>query len=269
MKKLTLTMMALAALFASHAKEIEIEEDGTTTPFKKIENKAFKPGEKLVYRLTYGFMDAGEATLTVDETEKEVRGRKLWRVRGIGKTISAFEWFYKVNDRYESYMDAEGLFPWLFVRRVNEGGYIINQDYTFYQHQNKVDNGAGKKFDVPHMVQDMISSFYYARTLDYSKAKVGDKFLVNIFLDDELYPTSIKFLGKEIVKTRTGKYRCLKFAPVVQEGRVFNSEEDLTVWITDDGNKIPIMAKANLKVGSMKMHLVSWDGLSNAMSEVK
>ena len=98
---------------------------------------------------------------------------------------------------------------------------------------------------------------------------MGDKFLVNIFLDDELYPTSIKFLGKEIVKTRTGKYRCLKFAQVVQEGRVFNSEEDLTVWITDDGNKIPIMAKASLKVGSMKMHLVSWDGLSNAMSEVK
>ncbi len=269
MKKLGITIIALAALFASHAAEVELENDATTVPFKKVENKAFKPGEKLVYRLTYGFMDAGEATLTVDETDKEVRGRKLWRVRGIGKTISAFEWFYKVNDRYESYVDAEGLFPWLFVRRVNEGGYIINQDYTFYQHQNKVDNGAGKKFDVPHMVQDMISSFYYARTLDYSKAKVGDKFLVNIFLDDELYPTSIKFLGKEIVKTRTGKYRCLKFAPVVKEGRVFNSEEDLTVWITDDGNKIPIMAKASLKVGSMKMHLVSWDGLSNAMSEVK
>lgn len=269
MKKITLTMMALVALFVCHAEEIDGEEDISTVPFKKIDNKAFKPGEKLIYRLTYGFMDAGEATLSVDETDKMVRGRKLWRVRGIGKTISAFEWFYKVNDRYESYIDSEGLFPWLFVRRVDEGGYLINQDYTFYQHQNKVDNGAGKKFDVPNMVQDMISSFYYARTIDYSKAKVGDKFMVNIFLDDELYPTQIKFLGKEVVKTRTGKYRCLKFAPVVQEGRVFNSEEDLTIWITDDGNKIPIMAKANLKVGSMKMHLVRWEGLSNPMAEVK
>lgn len=268
MKKLGLAFLALTAILASHANEIGLEDGNGKVDFKKVENSAFKPGEKLIYRLSYGIFDAGEATLTVDETDKEVRGRKLWRVRGIGRTISAFEWFYKVNDRYESYMDAEGMFPWLFVRRVDEGGYKINQDYTFYQHQNKVDNGEGKKFDVPNMVQDMISSFYYARTLDFSQAKKGDRYLVNIFLDDELYPTEIKYLGKEIVKTRTGKYRCHKFAPVVQEGRVFNSEEDLTVWITDDGNKIPIMAKANIKVGSMKMHLVDWAGLSNEMAKV-
>jgi hypothetical protein len=267
MKKLTLAFLALGALFTSHATELE--EGDSNNKFKPVENKAFKPGEKLVYRLSYGIFDAGEAVLTVDESEKEVQGRKLWRVRGVGKTISAFEWFYKVNDRYESYMDAEGLFPWLFVRRVNEGGYKIEQDYTFYQHKNKVDNGEGKNFDVPNMVQDMISSFYFARTLDYDNAKEGDEFLVNIFLDDELYPTKIKYKGKEVIKTRTGKYRCHKFAPVVQEGRVFGSEEDLTVWITDDGNKIPIMAKANLKVGSMKMHLVQWEGSSNPMSKVK
>lgn len=269
MKKLSMAVLAIAAFFVSHGMETLPGDEIAAGTFKKVENKAFKPGEKLIYRLTYGIFDAGEATLTVDETEKEVNGRKLWRVRGIGKTISAFEWFYKVNDRYESYMDAEGMFPWLFIRRVNEGGYKIEQDYTFFQHLNKVDNGAGKKFSVPNMVQDMISSFYYARTLDFNKAKQGDTYLVNIFLDDELYPTKIKFLGKEVVKTRTGKYRCLKFAPVVQEGRVFNSEEDLTVWITDDGNKIPIMAKADIKVGSMKMHLVDWDGLSNPMAKVE
>lgn len=266
MKNIGLAILAMSAIFAGHGVEADDEVDKDA--FKTVNQKAFKPGEKLIYRLTYGVFDAGEATLSVEETSKMVRGRKLWKVKGIGKTISAFEWFYKVNDRYESYMDAEGMFPWLFIRRVNEGGYIINQDYTFHQHQNKVDNGAGKKFDIPAMAQDMISSFYYARTIDYSKAKVGDKFLVNIFLDDELYPAKIKYLGKEIIKTRRGKFRCLKFAPVVQEGRVFNSEEDLTVWITDDANKIPIMARANLKVGSMKMHLVDWAGLSNPMAKV-
>ncbi len=265
MKKLGLILIACCTVLISRANDINTSTDAS---FKKIPNTAFKPGEKLTYRLSYGIFDAGEAVLTVDETDREIQGRKLWRVKGTGKTISAFEWFYKVNDRYESYIDAEGMFPWVFIRRVNEGGYIINQDYTFYQHKNKVDNGAGKKFDVPNMVQDMISSFYYARTLDFSNAKKGDKFNVDIFLDDELYPTQIKYLGKEVIKTRTGKYRCHKFAPVVQEGRVFNSEEDLTVWITDDGNKIPIMAKANLKVGSMKMHLGEWAGLANPMAKV-
>jgi hypothetical protein len=268
MKNLGLAVMTLLFTNFVFGNELGVEDAQSDKVFKKIPNKAFKPGEKLVYRLSYGIFDAGEAVLTVDQTDKMVRGRKIWRVRGIGKTISAFEWFYKVNDRYESYIDAEGLFPWMFVRRVNEGGYIINQDYTFYQHQNKVDNGEGKDFNVPDLVQDMISSFYFARTLDYDKAKIGDQFLVNIFLDDELYPTKIKYLGKEVIKTRNGKFRCHKFAPVVQEGRVFNSEEDLTVWITDDGNKIPIMAKANLKVGSMKMHLVDWQGLANEMAKV-
>lgn len=255
------------AFCANSAPDVESQEDDKV--FKKVKHNAFKPGETLVYRLSYGVFDAGEAILTVDETDKLVRGRKLWRVRGIGKTISAFEWFYKVNDRYESYIDAEGVFPWIFIRRVDEGGYIINQDYTFHQHKNLVDNGEGKKFSVPDMVQDMISSFYYARTLDFSKAKKGEEFLVNIFLDDELYPTKIKYDGKEVVKIRKGKFRCHKFVPVVQEGRVFNSEEDLTVWITDDDNKIPVLAKANIKVGSLKMHLVGWEGLSNTMARVQ
>ena len=256
----------LFALFLLSFTISGFSESGET--FRKVRNNAFQPGERLTYRLSYGVLDAGEAVLTVDQSPKTVKGRKLWRVRGVGKTISAFEWFYKVNDVYESHMDAEGMFPWIFIRRVNEGGYKINQDYTFYQHKKIVDNGEGKKYRVPAMVQDMISSFYYARTIDYSNAKKGDIFTVNIFLDNELYPTKIKYLGKQIVKIRKGKFRCMKFAPVVQEGRVFNSEEDLTVWITDDANRIPILAKARIKVGSLKMHLVGWENLKNAMAKV-
>lgn len=234
----------------------------------KIKHNAFFPGEKLIFRLSYGALDAGEAVLTVEESDKTVQGRKLWHVKGVGRTISAFEWFYKVNDVYESYIDAEAVIPWIFIRRVDEGGYKINQDYVFHHLDNKVDNGKGKKFTIPDLCQDMISAFYFARTLDFSKAKVGDIYEVPIFLDDELYPTKIKYLGKEEIKIRKGKYRCHKFAPIVQEGRIFKDEEDLTVWITDDANKIPILAKANIQVGSLKMHLVGWEGLKNPMAKV-
>ena len=269
MKKLIILCLAFSFNY-TFANDTESLEDGTSTDnFQSVHNTAFEPGEKLTYRLSYGVLDAGEAVLTVNKTSKKVRGRELWKVRGVGRTISAFEWFYKVNDIYESYMDKEGMFPWLFVRRVNEGGYIINQDYTFYQHKKVVDNGKGKKFGVPNMVQDMISAFYYARTLDYDNAKVGDVYGVNIFLDDELYPTKIRYKGKEIVKTRRGKVRCHKFAPVVQEGRIFKTEDDLTVWITDDENKIPIVAKAKIQVGSLKMHLVKFENLKNPLAFVK
>jgi len=243
--------------YSSHGLEDGKEQDN----FVSANNTSFKPGEKLTYRLSYGVLDAGEAVLTVNKSTKKVRGRELWKVRGTGRTISAFEWFYKVNDVYESYVDAQGMFPWMFVRRVNEGGYIINQDYTFYQHKKVVDNGEGKKFGVPSNVQDMISAFYYLRTLDYDNASVGDVFTVNVFLDDELYPAKIRYKGKQVVKTRKGKIKCHKFAPVVQEGRIFKTEKDLTVWITDDANKIPIVAKAKIKVGSLKMHLVNYEKL--------
>jgi len=264
-KTLGKALLLLSLTFSynnSFANETGGVEDVTSQDnFVSANNTSFKPGEKLTYRLSYGILDAGEAVLTVDKTTKKVRGRELWKVRGTGRTISAFEWFYKVNDVYESYVDANGMFPWMFVRRVNEGGYIINQDYTFYQHKKVVDNGEGKKFGVPSNVQDMISAFYYARTLDYDNAKNGDVFTVNVFLDDELYPAKIRYKGKQIVKTRKGKIMCHKFAPVVQEGRIFKTEKDLTIWITDDANKIPIVAKAKIKIGSLKMHLVNYENL--------
>ena len=266
MKNLALTMIA-AIFVLSGVKAAPVSDDeGEEGAFKKVKIKAFKPGEKLTYRMSYGPMDAGEATLEVLPTSKKVKGRNLWRVRGIGKTISAFEWFYKVYDRYESYIDTEGMFPWIFIRRVNEGGYKISQDYTFYQHKQEVDNGEGQTFKTVEQAQDMISAFYYARTFDFSRAKVDQVYTIPIFMDDGNYPTGIRYKGLEIIKIRKGKFLCHKFAPVVQEGRVFNTEDDLTVWITADENKIPVLAKAKIKVGSLKMHLVKWEGVANTMA---
>lgn len=237
--------------------------------FRKLNHSSFKAGEELRYRLHYGFVDAGEAVLRVKECDRKINGRSILHVEGTGNTISAFDWFYKVRDRYESYIDAEGVFPWLFIRRVNEGGYVINQDYSFMQHKNKVDNGKGKTFDTPDMVQDMISAFYYARTLDFQNAKPGDVFTIPMFYDDTNFPLQIKFAGRETIHVRMGKFRCLKFVPVVEKGRVFKSEEDLSVWVTDDANKIPLLAKAKILVGSIKMEVVEYKNLASPISKVK
>jgi len=235
---------------------------------RSIEHNAFAAGEELKYRLHYGFIDAGEAVISVKSSKKKIRDRETLHVVGIGRTLKGFNWMFKVDDKYESYIDKEGVFPWIFSRRVNEGGYKINQDYTFFQHKNAVDNKEGKQFATPSSVQDMISAFYYARTLDFSNVKKGDVFNIETFMDDELYTLSIKFVEKETIKLRTGKYKCLKFVPVVQEGRIFKSNDDLQVWITDDGNKIPILAKAKVLVGSIKMELTEYEGLLNPISKV-
>ncbi|MBX7094786.1 MAG: DUF3108 domain-containing protein [Flavobacteriales bacterium] len=262
------SVLLLAFAFTAYAAGANTQDQNNEGSFRKINNVSFKPGEELRYRMHYGFVDAGEATLKVKDCDRKMNGRKMLHVEGVGNTISAFDWFFKVRDRYESYIDAEGVFPWLFIRRVNEGGYVINQDYTFLQHKKKVDNGEGKTFETPEMVQDMISAFYYARTLDFQNAKKGDEFTIPMFYDNTNFPLKIKFVGRETINVRMGKFRCLKFAPVVEKGRVFKSEEDLAVWVTDDNNKIPLLAKAKILVGSIKMEVVEYKNLASPISKV-
>lgn len=237
------------------------------TKFRTVNNSSFTVGEKLTYRFHYGPMDAAEAELEVKETAKTINGRPLLHVVGRGKSISSFDWFFKVRDRYESYIDQKGVFPWIFIRRVYEGGFEINQDYTFYQHKKVVNTGK-EKVTAPANVQDMISAFYYARTLDYDNAKKGDTFTIDCIVDGEVWPLKIKYLGKDEVKIRKGKFKCIRFAPVVQEGRIWKDEDDLQVWITDDENKIPLLAKTKIAVGSIKMELTKYEGLKAPISKI-
>ena len=240
-----------------------------------IENKAFKEGEKLNYLLHYGFLNAGEATLEVQASDKTIFGRELLKIIGEGHSVGSFNWFYKVNDYYETTIDKAGIFPWVFIRRVDEGGYKINQDYTFHQHKNKVDLGKKKdgealgEKDMPAYIQDMLSAFYFARTLDMTKIKKGETITVPTVVDGEIFPLKIKYVGKKTAKVEAGKFNCMVFNPVVQKGRIFKSNDDLEVYISDDENKIPILIKAKVLVGSIKMELTGYSGLANTLAKIK
>jgi len=256
----TLILLLISGLFLM---SFEVQESN----YPKIENKSFKLGEKLKFRVSYGAIDAGEVVLEVRETKiKGNDGRNLLHAVGIGRTLGAFNAFYRVYDVYETYIDQESIMPWYFKRRVDEGGYKVTQDYEFLHHRKLVDNGKGKKYVVPMGIQDMVSSFYYARTLNFSSMKVGDISEFKCFMDDEIFPLQIRYVGKETIKLRSGKIECLKFQPVVQTGRYFSSDEDVVFWITNDQNRIPVMVKAKIPVGSIKMHLVEWSGLQQELA---
>lgn len=232
-------------------------------------NEAFKEGEILSYRLHYGVMDAGVILMEVKPDIIEVAGRKVYHVVGNGYSKGTFDWFFKVRDRYETFIDKDAMLPWMFVRRVNEGGVIINQDYTFNHYTNKVDVGSGEKVDIPAGTQDMISAFYSARNIDLTNAKEGDVFTINSIVDKEIWPLKIRYVGKEKITCDLGTFNCVKFRPIVQKGRIFKHEEDLNVWLTDDKNHVPLRAQAKLVVGSVKLDIVSVKNLANPTSEVK
>jgi hypothetical protein len=269
MKHLTLSFLLLLTLIAfSFSNKETVKKNTSKTSLRSINHNSFIAGEKLEYRLHYGIINAGIAKLEIKEGNKQISGRNVYHIIGTGRSKGAIDWFFKVRDRYETFLDIDGVFPWLFVRNVNEGGYKINQNYTFSQLQNSVDNGVGKSFDTPSGIQDMLSSFYYARSIDYSHAEIGEIFTIWSFVDDEIWPLKIRFLGREKIHVSGSNYNALKFCPVVQEGRLFENEKDVSVWISDDENKIPLLAEGKILIGSIKMELTKATGLANPSSKI-
>lgn len=263
--------MSSAGFFTSKKAELSqiIIENNTSKDALPVQpNTAFKEGEVLTYRLHYGVMDAGVAVLEVKPSIMEVAGRKVYHIVGNGYSKGTFDWFFKVRDRYETFIDKDAMVPWMFVRRVDEGGYKFSQDYTFNHYTKKVDVGGGEKIDVPQGVQDMLSSFYAARNLDFTNAKEGDVYTIKSFVDKELWPMNIRYVGKETIECELGTFKCLKFRPIVQKGRIFKNEEDLNVWITDDKNHVPLRAQAKILIGSIKLDIIGASNLANATSKV-
>jgi hypothetical protein len=263
MKKYVFSAMGFL-LLASAAQAVVSQAQVPRTEFRTVKNESFKRGELLKYRIHYGVIDAGMAEIEVKNESKLLNNRNTVHIVGTGYSKGAFDWFFKVRDRYETYMDEESLSPVVFIRKVDEGGYHINQNQLYGKDQV---NSNGKVYTIPEYTQDMLSAYYFARTMDLSNAKEGDIFSVNSFIDGEIWPLKIRFVGRETISTDVGEIRCLRFRPIVQKGRVFKKEEDLNVWISDDKNHIPVRAQANVLVGSVKMDLVSYENLANPLSK--
>ncbi|MBL4624410.1 MAG: DUF3108 domain-containing protein [Flavobacteriales bacterium] len=243
--------------------KVDIEETLIYNTLPIAEKAPFQKGEKLDYKLAYGLLGGGTAIIEVRDEKRKLDGKNLLHIVGSGKSSSFWDTFYKVRDRYETYVEEDTFHPRLFLRDVDEGGYQFKQDYKFYPDKKIVKTQEDKEFEVPINVQDMMSAFFYARTFDFSNMKKGDIVTVQSFVDDEIFPLSIKFLGIEVIKVKAGKYNCMKFAPLVQQGRIFKTEDDLTVWISNDANKIPVKAEAKILIGSVTMELTQTSGLAN------
>jgi hypothetical protein len=262
-------LFATVEIFAQATKPPMVKvENLPNLGYRQVSNQAFKAGESVQYRIHYGMVNAGLATLSVEESPYKFDGREAYHVVGKGQSLGSFDWFFKVRDHYETYIDKQGIFPYRFIRNCDEGGYKINQDYTFHPEKRAYKDAKGNGYMTPDFVQDMLSSFYYARSIDYSHAKKGDIYTIMTVVDDEIYPLKMKYIGKEQVKVDIGTFNCLKFAPVIQKGRVFKKEDDLSVWITDDGNHLPILVKAKILFGSIKMELSQYSGISHPLAQV-
>lgn len=236
---------------------------------KSIPESAFGDGEWFRFKMSYsGFFKAGNATLSVKEMTNN--NKPAFNVVGKGWTTGAIKWFFKVKDRYESYIDQETMLPYKFIRKINEGGHTKDIQIDFDREKNKAHVHNKKKkteksLDIKPNVQDMVSTFYYLRNrLDISSLKEGDEIDLDMFFDDENYGFKLKYLGEETIDTEFGEVESLMFRPYVLAGRIFKEEESLTLWVSKDKNKIPLRIKADLAVGSLRADLDAYKGLKHS-----
>lgn len=232
--------------------------------FCGIRNSSFKSGEKIYYEILYSvigiYVNAGYASFS---TELEnYNGKPVYHITGNGTSNTKYDWIFKVRDRYESFIDTATLKPYKFVRDVQEGDFKMYDNVTFNQQANTAVNKYGV-YKTPNCVQDVLSMIYYARNINFDNYKPEDKIPFNMFLDNETHSLYIKYLGKETIKTSYGKFKAIKFKPLLIKGTVFEGGEGMTVWVSDDDNHIPLRIESPIVVGSVKVDLVGHANLRN------
>lgn len=261
MKRVIFSITLLGALFllGGFFTPGEVYDD-----FPKVTNKAFKVGEKLTFNVNYGFVTAGIATMQIP-AKKKVAGRDTYNVLFQVNSVPSFDGVFKVRDRYESYLDVEGLFPWRFEQHIKEGSFT--KDYSaFFDHRSGKAKTSDGDYKLPKYTHDIISAFYICRTFDYSKSKKGDIIKLKNFYEGKVHQLDVVFRGRERISVAAGKFDCVILEPLVRQGGLFKNEGSIYVWLTDDDIKMPVKVKTKVVIGSIDAELTKYEGLAGKLT---
>ena len=241
------------------------------TELRSIQNETFARGEWLKFRVHYGFITAGYLEMEVASTTPIRHDRPCYHIIGHGYTHSAFEWFYTVDDKYESYCDEESLVSWEFNRQIREGSFSAYTETHFDQYGHTATHINNKKqeteYQVPEYVQDVISAYYYARArYDHNDLQPGDRIELHNFIDRKPYRLEARMLKREVIEVNDQEFRALKFDLLIEEVGMITDGSTIQFWISDDDNKIPLRVESELMVGSLAASLIDTNGLLHPLT---
>ncbi len=236
--------------------------------YREIANTSFEPGEIIKYKVHYGFVNAAEGKMIISDKIFDINGRPCYKIDVFGRSVGMFDLFLRIRDNWGTYLDTAAIVTQKFYRIIEEGKYRKHEIVDFDQTENiaKVRTYNKKKklwrpmekFDTPTNVQDMVSGYYFLRTFDFSKLKEGEIITIDAFFDDEVYDFQIRYLGKETVKTKLGKIRSVVLSPIMPENSLFDGEDAIRVWISNDANKVPLKIKAKMFVGAVEIDITEY-----------
>lgn len=252
------TLLSSAGVFAQDSLSAK-----SVVLLRAVPNAAFSVGERLMFDVGYSFIKAGDAMFEVAQIDT-VHARPCYRIVFTVNSTPSFSWIYRVEDRYETVVDVQGLFPWRFSQKIREGKYARDFQAEFDQ-INHIARTTEGIFPIPPYVQDVVSAFYYTRTVDFSGFAVGQKFEMQNFYKDSTYVLNVKFLGRQQVRVKAGTFNCLIVEPLIREGGLFKSEGRVLIWLTDDERKIPVKVSSQIVVGSIEAELREYSGIVGPM----
>ncbi len=231
-------------------------------------SKPFDVGERLFFDVNYGFITAGKAEMSIPKLDT-VLGAATMKVEFTVRSTPTFDFFFEVRDRYETYLDTGGIFPWRFEQHIKEGKY--SRDYTaIFDQKNHIARTGEESFPIPPFVHDIMSAFYYARAIDYTNFKPGQRVNLQNFFHGKTNPLDVKYIGKQKVTVDAGTFNCIIVEPLVKEGGLFKSEGRILIWLSDDGLKIPVKVSSKVIIGSIDAELREYQGLKGELkSKVK
>ncbi|MFI5220914.1 MAG: DUF3108 domain-containing protein [Bacteroidia bacterium] len=266
MNKIISVMFICFFLFTSFKSKESERQIPWSGLLRKVENKYFTYGEKLEYRLHYGPINAGYATLEIGKEPVIIEGRRTMNIKVSARSSSVVDMLLnKVRDDYETFLDEEAMAPLKFTKKIEEGKYTDSDFALFNQEEGKINSKKGF-IDCDPYVQDLVSVYYWARLWDVTNAKIGDLYPTIFYLDGKIYNYHMKFLGRDIITTDMGKFNCVKVRPTVAKGSFFKSEDALTIWVSDDDNHVVLKVESQIMIGAVAMTLTGVQNLRNPLS---
>lgn len=264
---LTLPLALVPVLFSLAQKPIPV------TP-----NIAYGVGEELEYRVNFSFMTVGKAITRVDKKYHHINGETCYKIDAYGETSSWISWLAKVDDNWGAYIDTTRLTTQQSYRMLREGKYRRDEVVDFNHHTRRVevkvrnrDTGVyeSKFYDIPANARDLIGGFLYLRVIDFSRVSKGDTVSISGFFEDKSYTLKVLHTGKEVISTRVGKIQCLRLRPMMPNNEMFDGEDSILCWISDDLNRIPVKIQAKMFIGHTGLELISFRGLRNQLKIVR
>ncbi|MFN6945266.1 MAG: DUF3108 domain-containing protein [Cytophagaceae bacterium] len=238
--------------------------------YAEVGQDNFTKGEKLTYKVHYGFLNAGEATMEVHPKLYKVNNRVCYKATVFGKSTGAFDMMLRIRDTWGAYIDSGAIIPQRSFRNIEEGKYRLKETVNFNYASKRAEFEWDRKgdisrdtFEIHSKIQDIVSGYFYLRTLNYNKLSMGDTIKVDAIFEDKVYDFQLKYMGKGVVSTKFGKIDGILLTPIMPENTLFKGGESIRFWMSDDKNKIPVKIEADMFLGAVAMDLTSYEGLKH------